>query len=324
LYTPITPIQQQVTSRLKLALVPKVPPSPERNQIKTGTPSGIKSDRIQRRNKSIIPNRFDQLNAESLPTDTTIDRDTRKQKRFSIRPEVISPEVKETISKFRRESKRLSNGLNTMAKEDLQKGLDLDATVTGSNDTRRKSLIPAANQEEIKRDRQVALDALRRSTVNTIIQVDEESLDLNGDGVSFSLSSRIKRRQTLVQQESNRIVKSSIVPAIQHEERRRKFQDKSKLLNKISVMQELEDTGADIKAEKKSAASSHQSLSTTSNDGTQTTVIYSANVIEDNSTKKQTKTVSATSGTFKKSNPKSESHAFKDVSPGKYLITVYN
>ena len=137
-----------------------------------------------------------------------------------------------------------------------------------SLETRRKSTIS------------MSIEQLRNATLKNMI-MPEDFIDINEEAVSFSLSSRLRRRKTVVVDEENTVISSTGETLLnQPGGRRRKFENILKTGHNIIIVQEPIDESAKLKTpDSKSSKGSSDVLSKNS-DGTQT-FSHSANGRED-------------------------------------------
>lgn len=186
-----------------------------------------------------------------------------------------------------------------------------------SQGSRKSSMTQIGNRRKSSMMSATSLDTLRKATANNMIQMDESAFEMNDEGVSFSLSSRLRRRQTIVLEE-NVISKEANVTLNEHDGHKRKFRHMSKILNNIAIIQDPVEEQSLKTPDSKSGVVSTEALSKNVNDGTQTST-YSAHVLDDTSSKKHIKAFAAT--VLKKPAAKTESNnVFKPPPPGEILI----
>jgi hypothetical protein len=268
-------------SSLRISLTPKKS-SGQRDSIQAFT-SGIKSSNPK------------QLNFQK---DKDISQSQSKKKQVVVISSMPPPDLLYSRSTSPR---RTLYNFSPLLEEDIKK-TNVDIVETKS----RKSVIPQISVENRKKSivaSAASLEQLRKATVKNMIEVDESTLDMNDEGVSFSLSSRI-RRKTIVLDEKNSI--SNEAPA----RLGRKFKDMSSHLSgSIVIVQDPADEPDLLKAPDTKSHTSNEGLSRT-NDGTQTISAYSANV-EDSPVKK------LFAATVKKPSSRPEPKTLLKAPPGK-------
>lgn len=287
---------QKPLTPLKIALRPKDPNSKSAKVLK---PSGIKStSNTPKRDPKILVK--DNISLKLPKKENGLQR-------------VLPPLKQDNKGSLKKRSKKGDNGVKGT------EGLAIKDTIYVTDiNSRKNSIITHINRRKSSVGSSLARDALRLATMNNKLDMDEDALNMNDEGVSFSLSSRIKRRQTIVINEEHSISQEAAVAVNENDNHKRKFRKSiTKVLNGISIVQDPVDEVVPKQIEPpKSKNVSIEELSKTENIAIQTT--YSAHVVEEQIPKKVTKTVAATIGVVKKPSSKPESkNIFKPAPPGK-------